>query len=150
MIRRPPRSTLFPYTTLFQGAPLQIDILAWAGSPASRAPPARLQLTSGMIPARPPRDVRDPRAPPDRARRHEAWPAPRPGRRGREAERMPAPRAVEQQRDGQPARLGLGDDVLHREVEIHGGAGKMLPVEHDVAPAVSGERTHHPRSRWSQ
>src|SRR5258708_13046822 len=37
MIRRPPRSTLFPYTTLFRSAS------AWLGSPSSRRPSCAAQ-----------------------------------------------------------------------------------------------------------
>src|SRR2546426_11587307 len=29
MIRRPPRSTLFPYTTLFRSLPIQLALLEW-------------------------------------------------------------------------------------------------------------------------
>src|SRR5256885_11602218 len=39
MIRRPPRSTLFPYTTLFRSVPEEIDVVigrALAGEPAER------------------------------------------------------------------------------------------------------------------
>src|SRR3712207_8126727 len=32
MIRRPPRSTLFPYTTLFRSVPLGVDVLTAPGS----------------------------------------------------------------------------------------------------------------------
>src|SRR5689334_25007912 len=32
MIRRPPRSTLFPYTTLFRSAPVQVNFLGHAGT----------------------------------------------------------------------------------------------------------------------
>src|SRR6266536_4210833 len=32
MIRRPPRSTLFPYTTLFRSAPLRPCRTSWSGS----------------------------------------------------------------------------------------------------------------------
>src|SRR5256885_15824418 len=31
MIRRPPRSTLFPYTTLFRSHPMLIGLLVWSG-----------------------------------------------------------------------------------------------------------------------
>src|SRR3712207_8265247 len=45
MIRRPPRSTLFPYTTLFRSPPFQGPIRAGNGTPptgsATRAPQAR-------------------------------------------------------------------------------------------------------------
>src|SRR5256885_16355799 len=34
MIRRPPRSTLFPYTTLFRSIPVDIDKAAFSGAPA--------------------------------------------------------------------------------------------------------------------
>src|SRR3712207_6975881 len=37
MIRRPPRSTLFPYTTLFRSGPVQRD--AQVPSPAAERPP---------------------------------------------------------------------------------------------------------------
>src|SRR3972149_173061 len=47
-------------------------------------------------------------------------------------------------------RVGRGDDVLHREVEVHGRARQMLPVERDLTPAGLGESTHHARVRWSQ
>src|SRR2546427_3439271 len=40
MIRRPPRSTLFPYTTLFRSAAVEGNAIAWshvAGAPRSAA-----------------------------------------------------------------------------------------------------------------
>src|SRR3712207_7372145 len=42
MIRRPPRSTLFPYTTLFRSAPARIRLIAGiaVSSPASSSHPA--------------------------------------------------------------------------------------------------------------
>src|SRR5256885_6690264 len=39
MIRRPPRSTLFPYTTLFRSPPAPRDLLCWRRQPADE--PAR-------------------------------------------------------------------------------------------------------------
>src|SRR3712207_8552079 len=49
MIRRPPRSTLFPYTTLFRSAPLERPLLrALRGAHA-----AGQQLDAGPRPARP-------------------------------------------------------------------------------------------------
>src|SRR5690554_6967729 len=36
MIRRPPRSTLFPYTTLFRSSPEQIQAAAPLSTPANR------------------------------------------------------------------------------------------------------------------
>src|SRR2546422_7617590 len=39
MIRRPPRSTLFPYTTLFRSLVLQRQTLARPALPADRYPP---------------------------------------------------------------------------------------------------------------
>src|SRR2546425_8968595 len=33
MIRRPPRSTLFPYTTLFRSLPLAVERVRWVGEP---------------------------------------------------------------------------------------------------------------------
>src|SRR3712207_9267822 len=41
MIRRPPRSTLFPYTTLFRSRRLAVDVVSDVRSPRSRAAPAR-------------------------------------------------------------------------------------------------------------
>src|SRR2546422_4014334 len=41
MIRRPPRSTLFPYTTLFRSGVVSIDIEREAGSPVGE--PLRLR-----------------------------------------------------------------------------------------------------------
>src|SRR5256885_16625715 len=44
MIRRPPRSTLFPYTTLFRSACWQMDMRAsQTEHTAGRMPPARAQ-----------------------------------------------------------------------------------------------------------
>src|SRR2546422_5554730 len=40
MIRRPPRSTLFPYTTLFRSKTKMFDYTAAGGYAASGAPPA--------------------------------------------------------------------------------------------------------------
>src|SRR2546430_5184315 len=40
MIRRPPRSTLFPYTTLFRSAPSSSARRPSPSSPTSSAPPA--------------------------------------------------------------------------------------------------------------
>src|SRR2546425_8722549 len=41
MIRRPPRSTLFPYTTLFRSAPASRPAAPWPKSgPAAKQPPA--------------------------------------------------------------------------------------------------------------
>src|SRR3712207_8563066 len=40
MIRRPPRSTLFPYTTLFRSDPFfTMKAAAWYGTPAIHCPP---------------------------------------------------------------------------------------------------------------
>src|SRR2546421_6238399 len=41
MIRRPPRSTLFPYTTLFRSGPLQDDELKHETVPLERSGPRR-------------------------------------------------------------------------------------------------------------
>src|SRR5947209_15223607 len=41
MIRRPPRSTLFPYTTLFRSPPRQVDLLhpgGWTGGRSVTSP----------------------------------------------------------------------------------------------------------------
>src|SRR3989441_6872324 len=45
MIRRPPRSTLFPYTTLFRSAGLQADVALKVGDSPGIAPLAQLQKT---------------------------------------------------------------------------------------------------------
>src|SRR2546425_3801127 len=42
MIRRPPRSTLFPYTTLFRSPSSLLALLAWAGHLLRRQPQHRL------------------------------------------------------------------------------------------------------------
>src|SRR2546426_3956527 len=44
MIRRPPRSTLFPYTTLFRSVPVALGgaILTLPGDAAGDAPPKRI------------------------------------------------------------------------------------------------------------
>src|SRR3712207_8687064 len=34
MIRRPPRSTLFPYTTLFRSSSMPVDVVVWAAGVA--------------------------------------------------------------------------------------------------------------------
>src|SRR2546430_9757457 len=38
MIRRPPRSTLFPYTTLFRSLEIQIEITGWKKKPKDGPP----------------------------------------------------------------------------------------------------------------
>src|SRR3712207_9152182 len=55
MIRRPPRSTLFPYTTLFRSALTPQGLLAWEGEDEPAAlrgegatAPANSQLSAGM------------------------------------------------------------------------------------------------------
>src|SRR3712207_7533001 len=47
MIRRPPRSTLFPYTTLFRSADLLREPPGTARPGRGRAPPARRGLRGG-------------------------------------------------------------------------------------------------------
>src|SRR3712207_8694211 len=48
MIRRPPRSTLFPYTTLFRSADRDARVRRLAGAPAHRpARPRRLRAHRG-------------------------------------------------------------------------------------------------------
>src|SRR2546430_3774693 len=46
MIRRPPRSTLFPYTTLFRSRRPR-RLAAWRGPRAGRGPPRRDALPGG-------------------------------------------------------------------------------------------------------
>src|SRR3712207_9269817 len=53
MIRRPPRSTLFPYTTLFRSRPLPPFARALRGGPGD----VREQLTDGAVPQRGARHV---------------------------------------------------------------------------------------------
>src|SRR2546422_5992894 len=45
MIRRPPRSTLFPYTTLFRSVAL--DLFQVPGDPVDRLPPGVTELLGG-------------------------------------------------------------------------------------------------------
>src|SRR2546425_2463321 len=52
MIRRPPRSTLFPYTTLFRSKQFALDLGAvWAGD-ADQAPPEPLDAAIIFAPVR--------------------------------------------------------------------------------------------------
>src|SRR2546425_9895727 len=63
MIRRPPRSTLFPYTTLFRSSPLQRPPLevqdqrlpgqVLAGHRHADADPTRIEARPGVQPVRP-------------------------------------------------------------------------------------------------
>src|SRR3712207_8235956 len=61
MIRRPPRSTLFPYTTLFRSNPFLLAPLLFASAqapsvqtaPPPPAPPPPIALPRGPVPARP-------------------------------------------------------------------------------------------------
>src|SRR5256885_10494255 len=48
MIRRPPRSTLFPYTTLFRSARIFPDVIRHAETPLVRTAPAPLYLLSQL------------------------------------------------------------------------------------------------------
>src|SRR5260370_40940880 len=64
MIRRPPRSTLFPYTTLFRSQPVVAELgdenaLDQVGQPVLFQQ-RRGDLASGLGPALPPHDVVDP------------------------------------------------------------------------------------------
>src|SRR2546422_3243675 len=53
MIRRPPRSTLFPYTTLFRSREEALDVVACPqGEPAQRAPPQRQGVAHAERPQR--------------------------------------------------------------------------------------------------
>src|SRR2546430_10584244 len=55
MIRRPPRSTLFPYTTLFRSGLRPIDGLACRGTHGPGGPPVRFGIRAGIyIAAAPP------------------------------------------------------------------------------------------------
>src|SRR3712207_8555570 len=55
MIRRPPRSTLFPYTTLFRSSPARTRRTSPAAAAAGRPRGCRRSAGSGTRPARPPR-----------------------------------------------------------------------------------------------
>src|SRR5438034_11784048 len=44
MIRRPPRSTLFPYTTLFRSSRIAGDLTRWEVTPAAAGPDGRTTL----------------------------------------------------------------------------------------------------------
>src|SRR2546426_7004006 len=46
MIRRPPRSTLFPYTTLFRSAPIREALVTWASPETIEA----LRTTEPIVP----------------------------------------------------------------------------------------------------
>src|SRR2546430_12744109 len=46
MIRRPPRSTLFPYTTLFRSAPVGSSLAAWPWNRSGSRLPRRQYLAS--------------------------------------------------------------------------------------------------------
>src|SRR2546422_3035502 len=61
MIRRPPRSTLFPYTTLFRSLRASARVAAGAGHRAARAHRVRVAAR---------RDRLDPRARDDRSEEH--------------------------------------------------------------------------------
>src|SRR5258708_27217741 len=49
MIRRPPRSTLFPYTTLFRSLPVQIDLFYRSGASAVALSVAEYAIAAGAI-----------------------------------------------------------------------------------------------------
>src|SRR5260370_6268312 len=51
MIRRPPRSTLFPYTTLFRSTPLATELVP-LGTSLESPPAVRLHLPSLLAPVR--------------------------------------------------------------------------------------------------
>src|SRR3712207_9094037 len=67
MIRRPPRSTLFPYTTLFRSAPPKPGLAAGVadGPDLGRGLLRRLQRARGLRRQPPPRARSRPRAAPD-------------------------------------------------------------------------------------
>src|SRR5258708_27956340 len=48
MIRRPPRSTLFPYTTLFRSTWLNLRVAKWSCPPAGQSP--RVALLENFFP----------------------------------------------------------------------------------------------------
>src|SRR3712207_8878609 len=57
MIRRPPRSTLFPYTTLFRSAPPRPPPAGPTSRPAARPPPPRGAPDAGVAPPPPPPEI---------------------------------------------------------------------------------------------
>src|SRR5688572_31847043 len=48
MVRPPPRSTLFPYTTLFRSSGLKLNPLKLAGQKSARPLPRRNRLLAGL------------------------------------------------------------------------------------------------------
>src|SRR3989449_7723754 len=101
MIRRPPRSTLFPYTTLFRSDPLQLALKAGA-------PDLRDQTLEHQTPNDTARGRRCSRAPP-RARDNEssALGAPAPARAS-PTHRAPVPRRPGGSASGGAPRLPAG------------------------------------------
>src|SRR3712207_8994672 len=59
MIRRPPRSTLFPYTTLFRSQPSQASASHGRANPASRYRTQDVRTQTIQRPRRSPRHGRD-------------------------------------------------------------------------------------------
>src|SRR5256885_12617495 len=55
MIRRPPRSTLFPYPTLFRSVPVSPVISTGASDPAARPMSFQIPSMAALVPTRPPR-----------------------------------------------------------------------------------------------
>src|SRR2546430_6727221 len=49
MIRRPPRSTLFPYTTLFRSSPCSVSEFAPVGVQSARNPPRKASHPSCAV-----------------------------------------------------------------------------------------------------
>src|SRR3712207_9580657 len=109
MIRRPPRSTLFPYTTLFRSAPVR-DV----GGPADRGPAALPRPRRGAALRRPSgADLRDPR--PRRRRRR------RPG--DPRGQRHAGPRAAPAGAERELAVLAGPRERPPRSEERRGGEG---------------------------
>src|SRR3712207_7792327 len=50
MIRRPPRSTLFPYTTLFRSPGFHLDVVVCIGRPGASAPAAGHNGSGLLVP----------------------------------------------------------------------------------------------------
>src|SRR3712207_8501556 len=63
MIRRPPRSTLFPYTTLFRSLPLGYDLVLLARHQHLAGPRVRVVVRRHHVPVGPGREDADEVAP---------------------------------------------------------------------------------------
>src|SRR2546426_1671648 len=131
MIRRPPRSTLFPYTTLFRSPPAPVNPWGRAASPGGRARRARAP------------------APPRRAGvRRTPWPAAAgwtPRRRARRSSLREVQPAEPEQRPAQPGERHAVVNPYAREAEgirpsrVHAAPGD----DRRFVPRLPRQRPHH-------